>query len=107
MRFDEPTALLERPANAFVAGFMGEANRLPCVVAGGLARFGDLPLLPWPTQAPNGPALVFVRPCDLIAEPAAGDPTGCVVQSARHDGRVLHLLVVARGVLLSAAPAPG
>ena len=40
--FGTPDELLENPADAFVAGFLGEANRLPCTVRGGVAHFeGD------------------------------------------------------------------
>jgi sulfate transport system ATP-binding protein len=109
VQFDTPGALLDRPADAFVAGFLGETNRLPCTVAGGLARFENLALPPLPTGAPDGPALAFVRPCDLVVEPAApGDPAAdCTVHAARHDGRTVHLLVSARGVILDGAPAAG
>jgi sulfate transport system ATP-binding protein len=104
VQFDEPTALFERPADGFVAGFLGEANRLRCVVAGGQARFRDLPLPPVPTEAPDGPALAFVRPSALVAAPAPDGSADC----ARHDGRAAHLLVAARGgAVLDAAPAPG
>jgi sulfate transport system ATP-binding protein len=101
--------LLEHPADAFVAGFLGETNRLPCTVRAGLARFENLALPPLPTGAPDGPALAFVRPCDLVVEPEApGDPApDCTVHAARHDGRTMHLLVSARGVILDGAPAEG
>jgi len=104
VQFDEPAALFERPVDAFVAGFLGETNRLPCIVANGLAHFGVLPLPPFPTDAPDGPALAFVRPADLIADPTPDRTAEWVVHSARHDGRVPHLLVEAGGVVLDAAP---
>src|SRR5215212_7416523 len=102
-----PTEVYEDPQTPFVAGFLGETNRLPCVVAGGLARFEALPLPPWPTEAPDGPALAFVRPCDLVVEPAPGGPADCTVHAARHDGRTVHLLVAVGGVILDGAPAEG
>jgi hypothetical protein len=82
------------------------ANRLPCIVTSGVARFSELPLPP--AAAPgvaDGPALAFVRACDLVAAP--GGPGDCLVHGARHDGRVQHLLVSARCLVLDAAPASG
>ncbi|TCZ63246.1 sulfate/molybdate ABC transporter ATP-binding protein [Roseicella aquatilis] len=102
-QFDEPAALFDRPADAFVAGFLGEANRLPCRVAGGLAHFAPLPLAPVPAAVADGPALAFVRPAALVATPGGEG----VVRGARHDGRVLHLSVQLGDTLLEATPAPG
>ncbi|MBK1658691.1 ATP-binding cassette domain-containing protein [Paracraurococcus ruber] len=103
VQFDAPEALFEHPADAFVAGFLGDSNRLPCVVAGGLACFAPLPLPGMATSLPDGPALAFVRPGALLAAPGEG----AVVQGVRHDGRALHLVVAAGGRMLEAAPAPG
>ncbi|HWX47317.1 MAG TPA: ATP-binding cassette domain-containing protein [Roseomonas sp.] len=107
VQFGEPSALLERPADAFIAGFLGETNQLPCTVMGGQAHFADLPLPPLPTEAPDGPASAFIRPCDLLAAPAPAESGGWVVQGVRHDGRALHLRIAAGDVVLDAAPAPG
>jgi len=107
VQFDEPGVLLDRPADAFVAGFLGETNRLHCTVSDGLAHFGELPLPPLRTQGPDGPAVAFIRPCDLIAEPSPGGHLDCAVHAARHDGRTSHLLVMARGVILDGVPISG
>jgi sulfate transport system ATP-binding protein len=61
--------LLREPATPFVAGFLGEAARLPCVVGDGLARFDPLPLSPLRVALPDGPAEAFVRPADVVARP--------------------------------------
>ena len=91
-QFDTPVALLSRPADSFVAGFLGEANRLACRVRDGFAHFDPLPLAPVPATLPDGPALAFVRPADLVAAPAA---SGWTVRAARPDARGARLLVAA------------
>jgi sulfate transport system ATP-binding protein len=75
-QFDTPDVLLERPGNAFVAGFLGEALRLPAEARGGLLHFPGLDLAPLSldrlTVAPRreGPAVAFVRPHEWSAQPA-------------------------------------
>jgi sulfate/thiosulfate transport system ATP-binding protein len=67
-----PDDVLDRPATAFVAGFVGEAVRLPVDAAGSWIRVGQHQI---PTAEENvaGPAELFVRPRDLvIAGPGAG-----------------------------------
>ncbi|MFC7692204.1 sulfate/molybdate ABC transporter ATP-binding protein [Paeniroseomonas aquatica] len=108
VQFDTPETLLARPADAHVAGFLGEAVRLPCTLADGQARFAALPPLAVETSLPDGPALAFLRPVDLAAEPAGGDaPGNATVVSARHDGRGLRLTVLLEGTVLDATPAAG
>ena len=46
-----PEALDEHPASAFVFDFLGDANRLPCRLDGGLARFDGFSV---PATAPPG-----------------------------------------------------
>ena len=60
--------LLEQPASAFVAGFVGEANRLEGTARDGAFEGGGV-RLPAPDVA-DGPALAFVRPHDL--QPGSG-----------------------------------
>jgi sulfate transport system ATP-binding protein len=66
-----PDEVLDRPATAFVAGFVGEAARLPVEIAGRSLRIG-----PHAIEAPHatkaGPADLFVRPHDLVLAKAAG-----------------------------------
>jgi sulfate transport system ATP-binding protein len=63
-------AILDAPATAFVAGFVGQANALKGRVEGRLFRFGEASL-PAPAIA-DGAAIAFVRP-DQLALAAAGD----------------------------------
>ena len=89
-----PAELYERPATRFVAGFLGEANRLDCEVRGGQAHFGPLPLPPVEAALPDGPALAFLRAHDLLASPGEGP---WAVRQARQDPRGLRLQVSAGG----------
>jgi sulfate transport system ATP-binding protein len=103
-QFDTPAELLERPATPFVAGFIGDAARLPCRVAGGVAHFDGLPIAPLPTPLPDGPAIAFIRPAELMAEPGGA----ATVRLLRpQGGGELHLVVEAAGHVLDARAAPG
>ncbi len=71
--------ILDRPATPFVAGFVGEAVRLPVDVAGSWIRIGPHAVR---TQSENvaGPAELFVRPRDFVVadDPASGIPARVV-----------------------------
>jgi sulfate transport system ATP-binding protein len=58
-----PQALLDQPASAFVAGFVGQSNRLQGRVEGGVFRAGAASLAA--PGAADGPALAYVRPDQL------------------------------------------
>ncbi|MFZ3005642.1 MAG: sulfate/molybdate ABC transporter ATP-binding protein [Phenylobacterium sp.] len=63
-----PQEVHDRPVGAFVAGFVGEANRLEGSVKAGHFQGGEIAL---PAQgAADGAAVAFVRPHDLIRAPA-------------------------------------
>jgi putative spermidine/putrescine transport system ATP-binding protein len=68
-----PETLYGRPAHADVAEFMGYRNLLPATAArdGNMLRVavGDALLLGTPVGDVSGPALVAIRPEDLIATP--------------------------------------
>jgi sulfate transport system ATP-binding protein len=59
-----PDEILDHPATAFVAGFVGEAVRLPVNAAGSLLQIGPHQLR-LPCGDVTGPAELFVRPRDL------------------------------------------
>jgi len=66
-----PRQIYDRPATPFVYEFLGSANRLPCRVRAGLVdvaggRFES----PFGIGIADGPAWLFVRPHDLVVEPA-------------------------------------
>lgn len=67
-----PNAVYEQPANPFVFDFLGQACRLPGVVAGDRLRVGDWET-PAPAGAPQGAVQVFFRP-DEIAFAGPGEP---------------------------------
>ncbi len=70
-----PDALRAAPETAFVAGFVGEANRIEGEVQGGVFRAGDLTL---PAEGiAAGAAVAFVRPEEIGVE-AGGAPVRIV-----------------------------
>ena len=71
---DTPDDILDRPATPFVAGFVGEAVRLPVDAAGHWIRIGPHSLRT-PDENIAGPAELFVRPRDLVI---ADDPTDAI-----------------------------
>ncbi len=73
-QIDVPDRLYERPANRFVADFVGESHFLPVTVAGGSVRLGGRTLrLADGVPLPAGPALLVVRPEKLDILDDAGD----------------------------------
>lgn len=66
-----PDEVHDRPATAFVAGFVGEANRFEGQALGGAFRSGEL-ALPAAGVA-DGPAVAFVRPHEFVLR-AEGAP---------------------------------
>jgi sulfate transport system ATP-binding protein len=103
-QFDTPEALLDRPADAFVAGFLGEANRVACTVRGGVAHFAGEVLPPLAVQAPEGAALAFIRPHELVARGAAEGPF--TIRAVRPAGPGTRLVVSGEDVSFDAVPAP-
>ncbi|RAI43408.1 sulfate ABC transporter ATP-binding protein [Rhodoplanes roseus] len=70
-----PDEVYDRPASGFVAGFIGEAVRLPVDVADGIVTIGPHTLRNH-TSSLSGPAALYVRPRDLVpADPHGGVPT--------------------------------
>ena len=68
-----PWEAYERPANAFVSGFLGKTNRLDGLAAGGAVVFGAARFaLPHPV--PDGPVTVWIRPERLRFCEAGGLP---------------------------------
>jgi sulfate transport system ATP-binding protein len=66
-----PREIYDRPATPFVYEFLGSANRLPCHVQGGtVAVAGGRFEPPYGVAIADGPACLFVRPHDLMVEPA-------------------------------------
>ena len=106
-----PADVLERPATAFVAGFVGEANRFEGEVAAGVFVSGPLQIAA--PSAAAGPSVAFVRPHHFgrggeggaQAEVIRVVPRGPVLQveAALADGRPLEWVTPVEGE----APAAG
>jgi ABC-type Fe3+/spermidine/putrescine transport system ATPase subunit len=90
-QIDDPQTIYARPANAFVANFIGVANLLPATLLGRAGEFCDLEIALGEGQAPlrlraaggEGAAAgqrvtLNLRPEDITlkTEPAAGDGNG-------------------------------
>ncbi|BBK32375.1 putative spermidine/putrescine transport system ATP-binding protein [Stella humosa] len=74
-QIDTPSRLYERPANRFVADFVGESHFLPVTVSGGGARLDERALvLAGPPGVSDGPALLVVRPekLDILDQASVG-----------------------------------
>jgi len=83
-----PDGIYERPATAFVFGFIGEANALPVVLAGGAVLLDDIAL---PLEArghPDGRALLHFRPHEVAAAPGGGEGIQAIVTGLRRHGGV-------------------
>jgi ABC-type sugar transport system ATPase subunit len=100
-QIDAPLAIYRRPANRFVASFIGSPtmNFFPgvirdgaFVVAGDVAR---LPLGPDVARLPQGPAVLGVRPEDLVVAGDAVPFTTAVIEVAEQMGHetLAHVLV--------------
>jgi len=75
-QLDAPEAVYRRPTTAFVAEFVGQVNRVPCMVAGGAAHLlgARQPVL---GEAADGPGTALLRPEDvLLSAPGAGGAAG-------------------------------
>ncbi len=61
-----PTEVYDRPASPFVFEFLGNANRIPCMVENGHAILDGIPFARHTApRIGDGPAIAFVRPHDL------------------------------------------
>jgi len=104
----EPATIYERPASAFVFGFVGESNCLPVTVRAGRAFHDQTDL--GPVDAADGPTNAWFRPHDVVeaadgiaAIPLLARPkNGATRVEARIDGIEKPIEVD-----LPAPPAPG
>ena len=130
-----PVEVYDRPANLFVAGFIGTTNALPCTVLGwangaALLRMQDGGTLALPTEVPppaaGRDAILAVRPEHLVLHDTAGEgrfpvtlglavPLGgqTVREAALGDGTPLRLVeqrhgaIPSRGIQAWCGIAPG
>ena len=64
-----PEALDEHPASAFVFDFLGDANRLPCRLDGGLARFDGFSVPAIAAPGAGGASIGWFRPHETELAP--------------------------------------
>ena len=97
VQYASPRELYERPANRFVAEFIGESNFLPVEVAGGEARYaGQRLALAEPAQD-GGAQELLLRPEKLVLlEPGEALPNG-----NRFQGRLTQAIFQGESVLLN------
>jgi ABC-type Fe3+/spermidine/putrescine transport system ATPase subunit len=88
-QLDAPDRLYNRPCNRFIAGFVGEANLLPCEIRGDHLWFKDRPLRHLETTSAATSCWVLIRPerirlaaeADAAASAVAGWPAQVVARS--------------------------
>ncbi len=80
-----PDEVLDQPATPFVAGFVGEAVRLPVDASGRVIRLGPH-AIPTPDDNIAGPAELFVRPRDFALADGAADAIAARVVAVRRTG---------------------
>jgi len=94
-----PDDILDRPATAFVASFVGGAGQLPVTVAGGTIKLGSQEV-PAPPGSPEGEAQLFIRPSDLVvAQAGCGGALAARVSATRRVGQMRRAeIVLAEGL---------
>jgi iron(III) transport system ATP-binding protein len=101
-QWDPATRLYHRPANPFVADFIGEGVRLPGTVAAGDAIETDLGPLAGAAPAgsrPGDPVTVLIRPDQVSRDDTAGVPA-VVEDKAFRGAQCLYILRTPRGARL-------
>ncbi|WP_270938349.1 ABC transporter ATP-binding protein [Falsiroseomonas oryzae] len=111
-----PRALYDEPADAFVAGFVGENNRLPATLlsaVGGVARLrlddgAEVPARMDDAAAPGSRCVVMVRP-ERIVLPAAGPAAlpACLVEALFQGDHIRLRLALPGGAEIVAKQPPG
>jgi len=85
-----PTAVYERPANEFVADFVGTSNRIPATVRNGTIDLGHTSL-DAPTGIPEGAVTVVARPEAFTLD---GGPVEATIENRFYVGE--HVRAIAR-----------
>ena len=67
-QLDVPEELYARPADAFVAAFVGLMNRIPCTVTGGQTQLLGSTVTTLENSVESGPGLALVRPEQVSVE---------------------------------------
>lgn len=84
-----PGEVHDAPANAFVCGFVGEANRLEGEVRGGRFKSGDISLAA--LGVADGAASAFIRPHELTQAEGGAEGFDLTVERITPQGPVLNV----------------
>ena len=93
LQFATPRTLLDTPATAFVAGFIGEAGRLEGEIQDGWLHFPGLPLSPLRLSGADGAATAFARRGDVLVEVLDGPEQGFEVLLVREEQDATHVVL--------------
>ncbi len=119
MQLAAPRELYERPANRFVAEFIGESTFVPVELSGGECRLGGTKLRLGAPEAGSGRRLLMIRPerLTILGDGPTGDmnvlPATVETVIYQGDSILLHAAigdgtrVAVRGVALGPMPATG
>ncbi len=67
-----PGEIHDAPASPFVFEFLGPANRIDCQIEGGRTLLGGTPLTSERQTIPDGSAVAYIRPYDVVLDHRAG-----------------------------------
>ena len=88
-----PPQIYEEPRTPFVFDFLGRTNSFDCTIENGHVRLGDKVLAVEP-GTPDGPAVAFVRPHDIVLSRAANAQS---TEDARLNGTAVVRFISALG----------
>jgi sulfate transport system ATP-binding protein len=98
-----PRTVYDDPATPFVYEFLGNANRLECRVTGGAVEIGGARIQLPQANVPDGPAIAFVRPHDLLIDGERASHIPATVRHQSDNGPLLRVeLELATGQVVEA-----
>ncbi|MGI4880072.1 MAG: sulfate/molybdate ABC transporter ATP-binding protein [Janthinobacterium lividum] len=92
---DTPDAVFNRPATAFVADFIGNANRFDCTLDGGAVVVAGVRLANTAPPAAAGPGVAFVRPHEFEIVTSRSDGIAATVRRIARTGALAAIECVA------------
>jgi len=123
MQLDTPRRLYERPANRFIAEFIGESAFLPVETSGGACYYAGQRLKLPDGPKPDGPCLLMLRPERLqilagsapehlnrlqgVVETVVYQGDSFLLQARLADGRAVGVRGVSTGSAMAAIPPSG
>jgi sulfate transport system ATP-binding protein len=100
---DRSRDVYERPASRFVVEFLGEVNKLPCRIVGGVATLGPRGGRIDCRGLPEGPAIAYVRPHEIRLDPTrSAGSSEAIVRSLSMIGPRTRLNLDLGGIALAA-----